>query len=304
MKILISDKIAAKGVQYLKEQGFEVEESFDLSEEKLCEKINEFDALIVRSATKATRKVIEAGEKLKVIGRAGAGTDNIDKEAAKEKGIKVLNTPTGNSLSVAEHALGLTLALLRHIPEGTMSLREGRWEKNRLNGRELTGKTVAIIGGGNIGSRLAKLLIPFKTNTLIVDPFELPKEKLNELNASQVSLNEALEKAEIISVHVPLMNETKNMFSEKEFSKMNGTYLINAARGGIVNEKDLLNALNSGKVAGAALDVFESEPNPNPELLQNKKIIFTPHIASATKEAQDRCGEEIAEFVSKALKKE
>ncbi len=303
MKILVMDKVATAAVELLKEKGFEVEEAQGLGEDEMVEKIKGFDALIVRSATKATKKVIDSSDNLKVIGRAGAGVDNIDLEAASAKGIKVLNTPGANTISVAEHTLAMTLSLCRRTPKAHASLRAGKWEKHLFKGRELFGKTIGVIGAGKIGREVIKRLKAFDVNILVADPF-LDENAAKEIGVKRVELDELLKESMIITIHVPMTEKTKNLLDEKEFNEMkDGVKIINIARGGIVNERALLNALNSGKVAGAAIDTFENEPNPMPELLKHDNIVVTPHLGAATVEAQDRAGLQVADQVVKALQK-
>ncbi|MBM7558296.1 D-2-hydroxyacid dehydrogenase [Marinitoga litoralis] len=274
----------------------------------LKEKVKDFDVLVVRSATKATREIIENGNNLKLIARAGMGLDNVDLEAAKEKGIKVINTPGANSLSVAELVVGYILAIYRNIVTGTVTLREGKWEKKSLKGYELTGKTLGIIGFGNIGKLVRKLVTGFDMEVLVFDVFEIPEEVQKEHNVKQVSLEDVIKNSDIITLHVPLTDKTKHLISEKEFEMMkDNAIIINAARGGVVDEEALLKYLENGKILGAGLDVFETEP-PTTEiqmkLLNHPKVVATPHIGATTKEAQKRVGlelvDKIIEFVKNA----
>jgi len=302
MKILVMDKVAKSAVELLKDKGFEIEEGDGLGEEEMIRKIKGFDGLIVRSATKVTKNVIDAGDSLKVIGRAGAGVDNIDVSSASEKGIKVLNTPGANTVSVAEHTLAMILSLCRRTPKAHASLREGKWEKHLFKGRELFGKTVGVIGAGKIGREVIKRLKAFDVEILVSDPF-LDDAGAKELGVKKIDLDELLKQSFIVTIHVPFSEKTRNLLGEKEFAEMkDGVKIINIARGGIVNEKALLNALNSGKVAGAAIDTFENEPNPMPELLKHDNVVVTPHLGAATIEAQNRAGEMIANQIAKALK--
>ncbi|KAF2957045.1 D-2-hydroxyacid dehydrogenase [Marinitoga sp. 38H-ov] len=274
----------------------------------LKEKVKDFDVLVVRSATKATREIIENGKNLKLIARAGMGLDNVDLEAAKEKGIKVINTPGANSLSVAELVVGYILAIYRHIVTGTVTLREGKWEKKNLKGFELTGKTLGIVGFGNIGKLVRKLVTGFDMNVLVFDVFEIPEEIQKEHNVKQVSLEELIKNSDIITLHVPLTDKTKHLISEKEFEMMkDNVVIINAARGGVVDEEALLKYLENGKVLGAGLDVFETEPpktDVQMKLLNHPMVVGTPHIGATTKEAQKRVGlelvDKIIEFVKNA----
>ncbi|MFH1586518.1 MAG: hydroxyacid dehydrogenase [Candidatus Diapherotrites archaeon] len=301
MKVLVMDKVAKAAVELLRENGLEVEEAEGLGEEEMMGKIKGFDALIVRSATKVTKNVIGAADSLKVIGRAGAGVDNIDVSSASAKGIKVLNTPGANTISVAEHTLAMVLSLCRRTPKAHASLRDGKWEKHLFKGRELYCKTIGVIGAGKIGREVIKRLKAFDVNILVADPF-LDEAGAKELGVKKVGMDELLKDSFLITIHVPMTDKTRNLLDEKEFNEMkDGVKIINIARGGIVNEKALLNALNSGKVAGAAIDTFENEPNPMPELLKHDNVVVTPHLGAATVEAQDRAGLQVAGQIVKAL---
>ncbi len=301
MKIIVTDPLAEEAIEVLKKAGAEVVEDFESKGPALVEKIADFDAIIVRSGTQVTKEIIDAAKKLKVIGRAGTGLDNIDRKAAEAKGIKVLNTPFGNSISACEHAIALMLALCRNIPQGHASVKAGKWERHVFKGTELYKKTIGIIGLGHIGLEVAKRLKAFDTTVLAFDPFA-KDEVFGEAGAQKTEFDELLSKSDFITVHVPKTKETIGMIGKEEFAKMKkGVRLINAARGGIVDEKALLGAINAGIVAGAALDVFEQEPPKNKELLSCEKIIFTPHQGANTQEAKARCGVQIAEYVIGAL---
>lgn len=303
MKVLVSDPIAKAGVELLKKNGFTVVEKSKLSEDELMKEIADADAIVVRSGTKVTAKVIAAAKQLKVIGRAGAGLDNVDRDAAKQKGIEVVNTPYGNTISAAEHTVAMMLSLCRRIPHAQHSLRKGEWERSKFKGIELCGKTIGIIGLGNIGQVVAKLLSGFDVSLIAFDPFA-QEEKFKELNVKKVELQELLKQADFITVHVPMNEKTKNMLSKKEFAEMKpSARVVNVARGGIIDENALYEALKSGKLAGAALDVFEKEPPVFTEILKLDNVVSTPHLGAATKEAQDRCGVQIAEKVVGILKK-
>ncbi len=272
-----------------------------LDKEKLIEIMPEVEVLVVRSATKVTADVIEAGKKLRIIARAGVGLDNIDVEKAKEKGIKVLNTPGASAISVAELAIGMMFALSRHIVRGTIDLKEGRWTKKQLKGVELYGKTLGVIGLGKIGREVAKRAIALGMKVIAYDPYV----KETDLDVELVELDELYERSDYITVHVPLTEETKHMINDQTISKMkDGVFIINCARGGIVDEKALLKALKEGKIAGAGLDVFETEP-PNTdvekELLSLENVVATPHIGASTKEAQKRVGKEIVQKIFEEL---
>ncbi len=297
MKVLITDPIAEEGKEILKNKGLEVIEKTGLSAEELKQEIKGKDAIIVRSATKVTREIINSADVLKVIGRAGIGLDNIDLEAAKEKGIKVLNTPGATSVSVAELTIGMMFACARHIARGTISLKEGRWEKKQLKGIELYGKTLGIIGMGKIGTEVAKRAKCLGMKVIFYDPYVQVSEY-----GEKVGLDTLYEKSDIISLHLPLTTETKHMISKSAFAKMkNGAILINCARGGIVDEEALYDALTTGKLYAAGIDVFEKEPAVGNKLFTLDNVVVTPHIGAQAKEGQKRAGIEIAEKVSKEL---
>jgi D-3-phosphoglycerate dehydrogenase len=301
MKILVSDPIAEEGIEKLRGAGFEVDVKTSLAPEELVKTIPEYDGLIVRSATKVTREVIEAGKELKAIGRAGIGLDNIDLEAAKERGIKVLNTPGATTISVAELTLGHILALARHIPQATASLKAGKWEKKKFMGTELYGKALGIIGIGKIGREVAKRASAFGMDLVACDPY-VREEEVRHLGLKLLPLEDLLPYSDYITIHVPLIPETRHLLSEREFGMMKeGVRLINCARGGVVDEQALYDALVSGKVAGAALDVFEEEPPKDNPLLKLDNVIATPHLGAQALEGQVRSGVEIAEKMIAAL---
>lgn len=298
MKVLITDPIDKEGVEILKGAGLSVDERPGLPPDELLKVIPEYDALVVRSATKVTREVIEQGKNLKVIGRAGVGLDNVDRDAAREKGIKVLNTPEATSVSVAELALGMMFACARPIVQGTVSLKEGKWEKKRLHGFELFGKTLGIIGLGRIGKELAARARALGMEVIAYDP-QVPTSDL----ARMTTLDELLSQSDFISIHTPLTPETRNLLSRPQFERMrDGVVVINCARGGVVDEAALYDALVSGKVRAAGLDVFETEPPGDNPLLKLPQVIATPHIGAQTAEGQERAGVGIAELVRDALK--
>jgi D-3-phosphoglycerate dehydrogenase len=302
MKVLVSDPIAEEGIERLRDAGFEVNIKTGLTEEELVKAIPEYDGLIVRSATKVTREVIAAGENLKAIGRAGIGLDNIDLEAARERGIKILNTPGATTISVAELTLGHMLALARHIPQATASLKAGRWEKKLFMGSELHGKTLGIIGLGKIGREVAKRASGMGMDLVAYDPY-VREAEVRDLGLKLLPLEDLLPYSDYITIHVSLTPETRHLLSEREFALMKeGVRLINCARGGVVDEKALYNALVSGKVAGAALDVFEEEPPKENPLLKLDNVIATPHLGASAREGQVRSGMEIAEKLIAALK--
>jgi len=295
MKVLVSDPISPKGVEILREEGFLVEERGDRD---ITDLIGDFDGVIVRSATKITEEVMAAAGNLKVIGRAGIGLDNIDLEAAKKRGIEVLNTPGATSPSVAELAIAMLLAISRNLVKGTMGLKEGKWEKKKLKGRELCGLRLGILGIGGIGSELAS-----KAQALGMDVLGYRRHPTGKESAKVVGLDELLETSDVVSIHLPLTNETRHMISYKEFDKMkDGAILINCARGGIVDEKALYDNLKSGKLYGAGIDVYETEPPGNNPLFTLDNVVLTPHIGGQTTEGQDRCGVEIVRSVVEALR--
>lgn len=308
LKIHINDPLDEDALRKLKNDLPNAEitsEHFD--KEVLKEKIKDYDVLIVRSATKVTKDILENADKLKIIGRAGMGLDNIDVENAKAKGIKVLNTPGQNSLSVAELVLGMVLDIYRHITRGSVGLREGKWEKKQLKGLELSKKTFGIIGFGFVGKNLAKLLKGFETETLVYDVVKLTEEEIKEYNVKQVSLEELLKNSDVISLHVPKNDKTYHMIGDEQFEEMKEkVVIINAARGGVLDEKALLKYLENGKVLGAGLDVFEEEPPTSEfykELLSMPNVVATPHIGASTDEAQARVGINIVDRVVEEVKK-
>ncbi len=297
MKVIITDPIAAKGVQMLRDAGIEVDERPGLPADELIKAIPAYDAIIVRSATKVTADVINAGTNLKVVGRAGVGLDNVDKKAADARGIKVVNTPTATSISVAELALGLMLSCARSIPQATQSLREGKWEKKAFKGTELYGKTLGLIGSGRIGTELAKRAVAMGMSVLVLDPY------IKECQfGQQCQFPDLLQQADYISLHVPRTDETRHMINAETIARMKkGVIIINCARGGVIDEAALYEALKSGHVAMAALDVYETEPLKDFRLYELPNVIGTPHIGAQTREGQERAGIGIAEEVRKAL---
>ncbi len=298
MKVLVADPISEEAIDLMRKEGLEVDVKTDIGHDELVKIIPEYDALIVRSRTKVTKDVIEAGKKLKIIGRAGVGVDNIDLKTATERGIVVVNAPGGNTISAAELTLGLLFAVARKIPQADKSVKEGKWERKKFMGVELRGKTIGIIGLGRIGYEVAKRVRALEMNILAYDPY-VSEERAKSVGAKLVSLEELLRNSDFITIHVPKTKETENLISEREFEMMkDGVYIINAARGGIVNEKALYEAIIKGKVAGAALDVYEKEPpDPNNPLLKLDNVVTTPHIGASTKEAQLSVGMIIAEEI-------
>ncbi len=297
MKVLVSDSISSRGVDILKKAGLEVDVKTGLKPADLKAIIGEYDALIVRSATKATAEIIEAGSNLKVIGRAGSGLDNVDKVAASKKGIVVMNTPGGNTITTAEHTIALMFALARKIPQAGASMAAGQWEKKKFMGTELYNKVLGVIGLGNIGAEVAKRAQGLGMQVIAYDPF-LNEEKARQTGVEKVEIPELIKRSDFITVHTPLTHETKNLVRAETIKTMkDGVYIINCARGGIVNEKDLYEALESGKIAGAALDVFEQEPPVNSPLLKHPNVVCTPHLGASTQEAQENVALAVAEQI-------
>lgn len=302
MKLLVSDSLSEKGLQVLREvQDLQVDVFDGLPPDKLKELIKNYDALIVRSGTKVTREVIQQAKKLRVIGRAGVGLDNVDVDAASEQGIIVMNAPEGNTIATAEHTMSLILALARTIPQANESLRKNVWDRKGLTGVELYGKTLGIIGLGRIGSEVAKRAQSFGMEIIAYDPF-LSADKASKLEVGLVTFEELLRRSDFITVHTPLTKETKHLLSAKEFEMMkDGVRVLNCARGGIIDEKALEKAITSGKVAGAAMDVFEEEPPKDNPLLKLKEVIATPHLGASTNEAQVNVAVDIARQVVDVL---
>ncbi len=300
MKVIIADQINEKGIKDLEEVA-EVVVDTSITQEELINKIKDFDAIIVRSRTKVTRAVIEAAQKLKIIARAGVGVDNVDMEAATEKGIMVVNAPESTSVTVAEHAMGLILALTRKISIADKSVKEGKWEKSRFMGMELNGKTLGIIGLGRIGTQVSIRAKAFGMEILVYDPY-VTEEAGAEIGVRVVDLEYLLKNSDVMTIHVPLTPETKHLLSKDEFEIMKeNAIIVNAARGGIINEDDLYDALTTGKIAGAGLDVFENEPPEDSSLLSLDNVVLTPHIGASTKEAQRDAAIIVANEVKKVF---
>jgi D-3-phosphoglycerate dehydrogenase len=298
-KILLADSLDKEAIAKLKAlPQFDVTLKTGQDEAELVKTIPGFQAVVVRSATKITRKVIEAARDLELIVRAGIGLDNIDCEAAKEKGVQVANTPAATSISVAEHTFGLMLAAVRQHGRANLSMKEHRWEKKTLSGTELYGKTLGLIGLGRIGREVARRALAFGMKIIAYDIIKIEAD----LDIKQVSLDELLAQADVISLHLPLTKETKHMIGKAEFERMkDGVILVDAARGGIVDEAALLEALNSGKVRAAALDVFEKEPPADYSLIDHPNVIATPHIGAAAEEGQKRAGLEVVKILQERL---
>jgi D-3-phosphoglycerate dehydrogenase len=295
-RVLVSDTLADAGIEILRQApGFEVVVQTSWRPGELREKIRGFDALLFRSATRATAEVIEAADALKVIGRAGIGVDNIDLAAASRKGVVVMNSPTGNTVTTAEHAIAMMMALARKIPQATASMKAGHWEKKKFEGVELFEKTLGLLGLGNIGSRVARRALGLGMRVIAYDPF-ITLERAAQLGVELVDLDALYGRSDVISVHVPKSEQTRNLLGAAAFAKMKrGVRIVNCARGGVVNEADLVAAIGSGQVAGAALDVFEKEPpDPASPLLHLDEVILTPHLGAATVEAQVNVAVEVA----------
>lgn len=298
MKILVSDSLSKQGIEVLEKAGFTVVVKTKLSKDELLKEINDCDGLIVRSATKVTADVIDAAGRLKVIGRAGSGLDNVDTQAATRRGIVVMNTPGGNTVTTAEHTMAMIFAMTRRIPQATASMKAGKWEKERFMGVELYNKILGIIGVGQIGGYLTKLAQGIGMNVIAYDPY-LAEERARHMGVEMVDLDELFRRSDIISVHTPLTPETKSLIDAGAIAKMKpGVMIVNCARGGIVNEADLCEALKAKKVAAAAFDVFDQEPvKPDHPLLTLDNFICTPHIGASTTEAQENVAIGIAEQI-------
>ncbi|CAH2394456.1 phosphoglycerate dehydrogenase [Mesorhizobium ventifaucium] len=302
-RVLVSDKLSTTAVQIFRDRGVEVDYLPDLGKdkEKLLEVIGQYDGLAIRSATKVTEKLINAATRLKVVGRAGIGVDNVDIPAASRKGIIVMNTPFGNSITTAEHAVAMIFALARQIPEANASTHAGKWEKNRFMGTEITGKTLGIIGCGNIGSIVATRGVGLKMHVIAFDPF-LSDSRAEELGVEKVELDELFARADFITLHTPLTDKTRNIIDAAAIAKMKtGVRIINCARGGLIVEADLIAALKSGKVAGAGIDVFEVEPAEKSELFGMENVVATPHLGASTMEAQENVALQVAEQMADYL---
>jgi len=301
-RVLVCDPIADDGIAALKRFGAQVDVRTGLTLEELLAAVDSYEALIVRSETRLTREVIEAAGSLQVIGRAGIGVDNIDIQAATEKGVVVVNAPTGNIISAAEHAIALMLALARHIPEANASLKAGRWERERFRGLEVRGKTLGIVGLGQVGSEVARRARGLEMRVLAHDPF-VPEERARGLGVELVSFEELLRESDFLTVHTTLTEGTRRLIGEAELQKMKPTArIINTARGGIVDEEALEAALTDGRLAGVALDVFETEPLTSHPLFGNQKVVVTPHLGASTTEAQERVSLDVAEQIIAVLK--
>jgi len=300
-KVLIADKLSPAALAIFKERGVDADVKTGLSKDELLAIVADYDGIAIRSATKITADVIKAATKLKVVGRAGIGVDNVDIPAATAAGVIVMNTPFGNSITTAEHAIALMMALARELPAANASTHAGKWEKNRFMGVELYGKTLGLIGAGNIGSIVADRAKGLKMKVVAYDPFLSP-ERARDLGVEKVELNDLLSRADFITLHTPLTNETRNIISADAINRMKkGVRIVNCARGGLIDEAALKIALDSGHVAGAALDVFEEEPAKSNVLFGNENVVATPHLGASTSEAQENVALQVAEQISDYL---
>ncbi|WP_025587639.1 phosphoglycerate dehydrogenase [Sphingomonas sp. UNC305MFCol5.2] len=300
-KVLISDKMDPKAAQIFRERGVEVDEITGKTPEELIAIIGQYDGLAIRSSTKVTKEILEAATNLKVVGRAGIGVDNVDIPSASAKGVVVMNTPFGNSITTAEHAIALMFALARDLPEADKSTQAGKWEKNRFMGVEVTGKTLGLIGAGNIGSIVADRALGLKMKVIAYDPFLTPERAL-EMGVEKMTLDDLLLRADFITLHTPLTDQTRNILSRENLAKTKkGVRIINCARGGLIDEAALKEGLESGHIGGAALDVFVQEPAKESPLFGTPNFISTPHLGASTNEAQVNVAIQVAEQMADYL---
>ena len=300
-KVLISDKLSPAAVQIFKDRGIETDVKVGLAPDELKAIIANYDGLAIRSNTKVTAEILAAATNLKVVGRAGIGVDNVDVPAATARGIVVMNTPFGNSITTAEHAIAMMFALARDIPQANASTHAGKWEKSKFMGVEVTGKVLGIVGCGNIGAIVADRAQGLRMRVIAYDPF-LSQERAKELNIEKVELDDLFARADFITLHTPLTDATRNIIDAKAMAKMKkGVRIINCARGGLVVEEDLKAAIEAGQVAGAALDVFKVEPAKENILFGNEKVVATPHLGASTTEAQENVALQVAEQISDYL---
>ena len=300
-KVLISDKLSPKAEKIFTERGIEVDVITGLERDELIKIIAKYDGLAIRSSTKVTQKVLDAASNLKVVGRAGIGVDNVDIPYATSKGVAVMNTPFGNAITTAEHAISLIMSLVRNIPQANESTHDGKWEKSKYMGTEITGKTLGLIGCGNIGSIVADRALGLKMKVLAYDPF-LTEEKALELQVRKVELDELLSSSDIITLHVPMTDQTANIINKDSLEKCkDGVRIVNCARGGLVDEKALKKYIENGKVSGAAIDVFEVEPATDSIFFGMEEVICTPHLGASTLEAQENVALQVADQMSDFL---
>lgn len=301
MKVIIADSLSSEAVQRLRASGAQVDDRSGIEASELASVIGTYDGLIVRSRTKVTANLLKSAAQLKVVGRAGVGVDNIDLAAARERGVMVVNTPVSTSVAVAELTFALLLSLLRQIPRADDSMKKGLWIKKELEGAELSGKSLGILGVGNIGAQVAHRAAAFDMRVLGYDPL-LDEKTIKARGAEPVKLEELYAQSDLVTLHLPLLPETRGMLNKAAFDKMKwGVYLVCAARGGVIDEDALLTALNTGQVAGAALDVFGKEPPGVNALVTHPNVVTTPHIGAQTAEAQTRAALDVAEEVLNAL---
>ena len=300
-KVLIVDKMSVQAEKVFTANGISFDKKIGLSEEEICGIVTEYEGIVVRSATKITSKIIQCGKKLKVLGRAGIGVDNIDIDAATKNGIVVMNTPFGNSITTAEHTISLMMSLARNIPQASKSTKEGKWEKSKFMGTELFGKTLGMIGCGNIGSLVVERCLGLKMKVFVFDPF-LSKDQTEKIGAKKVELEEILINSDFITLHTPLTDKTKGILNKNNLSKCkDNVKIINCARGGLIVEDDLIELINKGKISGAALDVFSEEPPTNKKLFNVDNLILTPHLGASTSEAQENVAIQVAQQISDYL---
>ena len=300
-KVLISDKMDPKAAEIFRARGVEVDEITGKTPEELKAIIGEYDGLAIRSSTKVTKEILDAATNLKVVGRAGIGVDNVDIPSASAKGVVVMNTPFGNSITTAEHAIALMFALARDLPEADKSTQAGKWEKNRFMGVEVTGKTLGLIGAGNIGSIVADRALGLKMKVIAYDPFLTPERAL-EMGVEKMTLDDLLLRADFITLHTPLTDQTRNILSRENLAKTKkGVRIINCARGGLIDEAALKEGLDSGHIGGAALDVFVQEPAKESPLFGTPNFISTPHLGASTNEAQVNVAIQVAEQMADYL---
>jgi D-3-phosphoglycerate dehydrogenase / 2-oxoglutarate reductase len=300
-KVLISDKMSPTAQRIFEENGIEVDVRTNLTPEELLDIIDDYDGLAVRSSTRVTAKLLNAAGKLRVVGRAGIGVDNIDMQAASQKGVIVMNTPFGNTVTTAEHAITLMVSAARMVPQATASMKAGKWEKSRFMGIEINNKTLGVIGTGNVGSLVIERAHGLGMQVIAYDPY-ISNKRADDLGVELVELDELYARADFITVHTPMTRATRRMLDNNAFEKMKqGVIIINAARGGIVDEQALDAALESGKVRAAALDVFEDEPVQGHKLMRHERFICTPHLGASTVEAQERVAEQVARQISDYL---
>lgn len=301
-RVLVADALAESAIQKMKDAGLDVVIRDAEADGPVEEQIKGFDCIVVRSATKVTREVMTSADRLKLIVRAGVGLDNVDLQAAKELGIEVQNTPEAPTVSVAEMVFSLLFALARNITQADISMKDERWEKKKLKGTELWKKTLGIVGFGRIGQEVAKRAKAFDMRVLAYDVVDI-NEACKETGAIRAGFDEIVEQADYISLHVPLLPQTKGMFGKSQFERMKSTaFIVNTSRGGVVDEKALVEALDAGQIAGAGLDVFESEPPTDWTVVKHPRVVATPHLASSTKEAQVRVGDLTAQKVIERMK--